>query len=593
MVIHFIPPFFGAASVEDADPSRGIVHFSVFEVDLRSGELRKQGIKIKLQEQPFQILRMLLERPGELVTREELRQRIWPSDTFVDFDQGLHNAILRLRHALSDSAGNPRFVETIPRRGYRFIGAMGGGPRRIEALAVLPLENLSHDPEQDYFAEGLTEALITSLAKISALRVISRTSVMQYKGVHRPLREIARELQVSGIVEGTVTRSGERVRISAQLIDACSDIHLWAESYDRDLRDILALQSEVAHAIAREVQVKVTPQEQAQLAHTHPVNPEAYEAYLKGRYYWNKRTGEGVKKGAEYFQQAIQNDPTYAAAYAGLADCSGIAGWWGFASPDLGCGRAKVAARKALEIDETLADAHASLGWALLHYDWDDLASEREFQRAIQLNPNYATAHQWYGHTLICMGRFEEGLSEVKRAIQLDPLSLPIRVSYAGLLWLTRQDDQAIEQSKKALELDSNYAGLHWSLGLAYVGKGMYESASEELQKASSLSGGAAKFIADLGYSYAIAGNRNATLRILEQLQERSKQSYINSYAIAQIYTALNDKDEAFRYLGDAYCERSSFMAYLRIDPLLHGLHSDSRFQDLLRRLSSSAMGGS
>jgi len=488
---------------------------------------------------------------------------------------------------LSPSEGGE--VKT-PASGARPLSPTAWG-RGIESLAVLPLENMSRDTEQEYFADGLTEALITSLAKISALRVVSRTSAMQYKGVHKSLREIARELGVDGIVEGAVMRSGERVRISAQLIHASTDMHLWAESYDRDLRDILALQSQVASAIAREVEVKITPQEQAHLARTRPVEPEDYEAYLKGRYYWNKRTGEGVKKGTEYFQQAIEKDPTYAAAYAGLADCAGIAGWWGFVSPDQGCGQAKVAARKALEIDETLADAHASLGWALLHYDWDDLASEREFQRAIQLNPSYAIAHQWYGHTLICTGRFEEGFSEVKRAIQLDPLSLPIRVSYAGLLWLTRQDDQAIEQSKKALELDSNYAGLHWSLGLAYIGKGMYDSAIEELEKAATLSGGASKFIADLGYSYAIAGQRDVTLRILEQLQERSRQSYVNSYAIAQIHAALKDRDEAFRCLGNAYQERSFFMAYLKIDPLLQSLHSDSRFQDLLRRLGSSAMG--
>src|SRR6266568_1178233 len=282
--------------MQGAHPSRGAVRFGVFEVDLRAGELRKQGVKIKLQEQPFHLLQMLLEHPGEIVTREELRERIWPADTFVDFDQGLNNAIKRLRESLGDSPDNPRFIETVPRHGYRFIGNLGVTSGQIKSLAVLPLENLSRDPEQEYFAEGMTEALITTLAKIGELRVVSRTSVMLYKGVHKPLREIARELEVDAIVEGTVLRIGRRVRITAQLIDVAKESHLWAESYERDLRDVLALQSELAQAIAREVQVKLTPQERAHLAQTRPVDPEAYEAYLKGRYHWNRRSREGLGK---------------------------------------------------------------------------------------------------------------------------------------------------------------------------------------------------------------------------------------------------------------------------------------------------------
>src|SRR6266849_4051644 len=301
------------------------IRFGVFEVDLRAGELRKQGIKVKLQEQPLQVLQILLENPGAVVAREQLQQRIWPSDTFVDFDHGLYNAIRRLREALEDSAETPHYVETLARRGYRFIGRLDHAPTSIpgpiRSLAVLPLENLSRDPHQEYFAEGLTEALITTLAKIGELRVISRSSAMLYKGVRKPLREIARELEVDAIVEGTVLRAGHRVRITAQLIDPMKESHLWAESYERHLRDILDLQAEVAQAIAREIQVKLTPQEQAQFAQSRPVNPEAYEAYLKGRYHWNRRSREGLPKGVQYFQEAIAKDPAYAAAYAGLADC--------------------------------------------------------------------------------------------------------------------------------------------------------------------------------------------------------------------------------------------------------------------------------
>jgi TolB-like protein len=339
--------------------SPDLVRFAGFELDPQAGELRKNdGTRIRLQEQPLQILRILLEQPGRIIAREELRQKIWPSDTFVDFDHGINNAIKRLREALGDTADTPLYIETLPRRGYRFIGkaevSVAPAPRRIQSLAVLPLENLSGDPEQEYFADGMTEALITSLAKISALQVVSRTSAMQYKGVHRQLREIARELQVDSVVEGTVMRSGPRVRISAQLINAHTDAHLWAETYDRDLRDVLELQSEVARAIAREVQVKVRPQEQSQLARIRPVDPEAYEAYLKGRYHWNRRSRDGLGKATQHFQEAIASDATYAAAYAGLADCISILGWWGFVSPEQGCGKGKALAMKALELDPNL-----------------------------------------------------------------------------------------------------------------------------------------------------------------------------------------------------------------------------------------------
>jgi TolB-like protein len=379
---------------------RVTIRFGIFEADFRAGELRKRGAKIKLQEQSLQILQMLLQHPGEVVTRDELRQKIWPADTFVDFEQGLYNAVKRLRDALKDSAEKPRFIETLSRHGYRFIGTIEESARKIESLAVLPLDNLSRDPEQDYFAEGLSEALITTLAKIGELRVVSRTSAMQYKGVRKPLPEIAKELGVDAIVEGTVLRANERVRITAHLIDASREMHLWTDSYDRHLRDVLDLQAEVAQAIAREIRVKLTPPEQAQLAQARTVDPEAYEAYLKGRYHWNRRSGEGLQKGIHWFQQAITKDPVYAAAYAGLADCLSILGMWGFVHPDEGCGKAKGLALKAVELEPGLAEAHASLGFATMFYDYDFVTAEREFERSIELNPRYAIAHQWLGFYL-------------------------------------------------------------------------------------------------------------------------------------------------------------------------------------------------
>jgi len=360
------------------------VRFGQFEMDERTGELCKDGIKVRLQAQPLQILQILLEHPGE--------KRVWPTDTFVDFDHGINNAIKRLREALGDTAETPRFVETLPRRGYRFIANLepakvGTGPP-IKSIAVLPLENLSGDLEQEYFADGMTEALITSLAKISALRVISRTTVMHYKGVRRPLPEIARELGVQVIVEGTVLRSGEKARISVQLIETSSDTHLWVESYERDLRDILRLQSEISRTVAQEIRAKLTPAEQERLTRSRSVSPEAYELYLRGRHYWNMRNAQGFTKGAEYFLKAISVDSNYAAAYAGLADCAGSSGFWGFTSPAEGCGKAKAAAIKSLEIEDT-AEAHTSLGWALIHYDFDFVQAEQHFQRAIELNPGY------------------------------------------------------------------------------------------------------------------------------------------------------------------------------------------------------------
>src|SRR5215472_8385587 len=358
----------------------GTLRFGGFEVDLQAGELRRQGVKVRLQEQPFQVLQILLERRGQVVTREELQKRIWPADTFVDFEQGLYNAIKRLREALADTAETPRYIETLPRKGYRFIRSIKDTAPGIESIAVLPLENLSGDPEQEYFAEGLTEALINILARIGALRVTSRTSAMRYRKTDKTVPQVARELNVDAILEGTVLRAGDRVRISVQLIHAPADTHLWAESYDRDLRDILALHAEVAQAVAREVQIKLTPHDYANFAHAHPVAPEAYEAYLKGRYYWNRRPAE-LQSAMQQFEEAISKDPNYAAAYAGLADCLNSVNAWGLAPASETIFKAKGLAQKGLELDHSSAESHSALALATM-YHYDFLAAEKEFERA-------------------------------------------------------------------------------------------------------------------------------------------------------------------------------------------------------------------
>jgi TolB-like protein/Tfp pilus assembly protein PilF len=567
-------------------PSRGTVRFEMFEVDLQAGELRKQGAKIKLQEQPFQILQTLLEHPGEIVTREQLQRRIWPADTFVDFEQGLYNAIKRLREALGDSPEKPRFIETLSRRGYRFIGtpAISAGP--IESLAVLPLENLSGDPAQEYFADGMTEALITNLAKVGALRVISRTSAMRYKKTDKTLPQIAQELNVDAVVEGTVQRFGKRLRISAQLVLASTDMHLWAESYDRDLRDVLALQAELAQAIAREIQVKLTPLDQARLGAVHHIDPEAYEAYLRGRYHWNRRSAEGLGKAVQHFQEAIAKDPSYAAALTGLADCLSLLGTWGVVAPDDGCGKAKGLALRALEMDPELAEAHASLAWATMWYDYDFLAAEREFERSLELNPRYATAHSWYGYYLAMMGRYEEGYTEIKRALRLDPHSSVIHYSFGTLFLSGRRYDQAIEQFEKALELEPTNAMAHGFLGVGHLCKSQYEPAIAAQRKGIEYSQGASAFVTVLGEIYAAAGYWDEAHKILEQLQDLSKQRYVTPYLVARIYAALGKENEALRLLETGYLEREALMVFLKIDPRLDRLRPDPRFQDLLRRMN-------
>ena len=571
--------------METLHPSRGTVRFDLFEVDFQAGELRKQGAKVKLQEQPFQVLQMLLEHPGEVVTRDELQKRIWPTDTFVDFEQGLYNAIKRLREALGDLPETPRYVETLPRRGYRFCGSLATSPSHIESIAVLPLENLSRDPEQDYFAEGMTEALITSLAKIGALRVTSRTSAMRYKKTDKSLPQIARELNVDAVVEGTVQRFGKRLRISAQLVYAPEDQHLWAESYDRDLRDVLALQSELARAIANEIQVKLTPLDHARFGEAYPINPEAYELYLKGRYHWNRRSGEGLRHAVQYFQQAIAKDSTYAVAYAGLADCFSILGVTCLVSPDDGCRKAREVALRALELDPGLAETHASLAWATMWYDCNFVVAEREFERSIELNPRYATAHAWFGVSLAMMGRYEEAYTELQRAIRLDPHSSAIHFASGFGHFFTRHHDQSIKHYEKAIDLDPSVAQAHAGLGYAYLCKSMREPAIAALQKALELSQGATFYLACLGEAYAAAGYRDEAQKILDQLSELSKQRYVTPYFVGRIYAALGNNDEALRWLETAFRERAVWIACLKTDPRLDDLRPDSRFQDMLRRI--------
>ena len=642
----------------ESPPPNSVTRFGTYEVCLQSGEVRKAGLRIRVQQQPMKLLGILLEHPGEVVTREELRSRVWPNESFGDFDQALNIAIGKLRSALEDSAENPRFIETLPKRGYRFIAdvsvldadarpkmpgsvagdlpgsqekktepghmlqgaglavvpkrrlwltgrgivalacvlslsilsvwlfrSRGNAPAGIRSLAVLPLENLSGDASQSYFADGMTDELITDLAQISALRVISRTSVMAYKGARKPLPQIARELNVDAVVEGTVLRSGDQVRITAQLIEASNDKHLWSQSYEGELRDTLALQSRVASAIADQIRINLTPREQAALRNVKVVNPEAYESYLKGRYFWNKRTADGLKAALAYFKQAIEEDPNYAKAYSGLADTYALLGDWQYAvmTPKEAFPEAKAAAIKALELDNTLGEAHNSLAFVLDGFDWDLDAGGKEFQRAIELNPGYATAHHWYAWHLALLGRFDEAITEMRKAENLDPLSLIINADLAELLGLAHSYDDSIRQSLKTIEMDPSFALAHNQIAQAYLQKHMYAEAVAELQRAVELSRDSPTCIANLARAYVASGKREEAVKLLNALKKRSTTGYSSASEIAMIYASLGDTDQAMNWLEKGFEERFNPGVLLR--PGFDPLRSDPRFQDLLRRI--------
>jgi serine/threonine-protein kinase len=463
---------------------------------------------------------------------------------------------------------------------------LNGRSEVIDSIAVLPLDNLSGDAEQEYFVDGMTEALIAELSQIEALRVISRTSVMRYKGARKPLPEIGRELSVDAIIEGSVLHVGNRVRITAQLIETATDRHLWAKSYERDLQDILALQSEIARAIVREIKIAVTPEEETRLARIRTVNPEAYEACLKGYYYWNKRTEEGLVRSIEYFQEAIEKEPDYAMAYVGLADAYNMLGGYDVISPIEAYRKGKAAAIKALEIKSTLAGAHTSLAWTSMWYDWDWSAAEKEYQRAIELNNNYATAHHWYGWCLALTGRPDEAIGEFNHALKLDPLSLIINAAAGWNLYVARNYDQAIEHLQRTMELDPNFPRFHYWLGQSYVQTGMFEDAITEFRMAVSISPSSPQYVAALGHAYAVAGKRDEAQKVLDELKELSKRRYVSPFDIALVYTGLANENQAFKWLEEAYKEHAGWLVLLKVEPRLDSLRHDPRFQDLLRRMN-------
>jgi TolB-like protein/DNA-binding winged helix-turn-helix (wHTH) protein/Tfp pilus assembly protein PilF len=647
-----------------------IVRFGVFEADLKACELRKHGFRLKLAEQPFQVLAMLLERPGGTVTREELRDRLWPGDTFVDFDHGLNNAVMRVREVLLDSSDHPRYVETVPRRGYRFVapvedvpgpsvapatheaehpsstdpfsmesnasvsapivdhplwwtgaGRWIGAPRgaavalvalagllallafalhsvrngaagknnltRSTSLVVLPLENLSGEKDQDYFADGMTDELIANLAKIRSLHVISRSTAMAYKGTRKPLSEIARELNVDAVVEGTVMRVGSRVRITAELVQVSTDHHLWADTYESQMGDVLALQNRVSSAIVNEIRINLTPEERERLAKTPAVAPEAYENYLKGLYYWNKRSDENLTRAIGYFERATNLDPQYALAYAGLSDCYAIisAEIFGTMPASEAAPKAKAAALRALDLDPTLAEAQTSLATAKFNSDWDWSGASEGFERAIGLNPSYATAYQRYSLYLIAMGRVQDSFAQIQKARELDPLSLSINFSLGWRLYMARQYDAAIAQLKDTLEMDPSYELPHLVVGQAYEQKGNYALAIPELKTAVELSHGTPLMVSALAHAYACSGNRAQAERLLAELQRESRKQYVSPYYFALVYVGLGRNEQALDWLEQAFADRSNGLVFLKVEPELDQLRLNPRFIALQKKL--------
>lgn len=614
-----------------------LIRFGVFEVDPRSGELRRKGFRVKLQDQPLQILLAVLERPGEVVTRDELRAKLWPADTFVDFEHGLNAAVKRLRDALGDTAENPRYIETLPRRGYRFIATTvpdalqpqqvqsprrrwalllacavltvlaavlfvedAGGLRsrllsraptqpQVHSLAVLPLTNLSGDPQQEYFSDGMTEVLTDDLSRIGTLRVVSRTSAMRYKATKKSLAEIARELNVDGVIEGSVLRSGNRVRVTAELIDARTDQHLWGQTYERDLGDVLQLQSAVARAIADRVHARLTPREESRARSTSVVNGDAYEAYLKGRFYGAEVTGTGaaLKRAQGYYEDSVRKDPGFALAYTGLADCFLDQGAYRLVPPQDSYRQASAAIQKALQLDQALSEAHGSLGYLNWQFAWDWQAAESELRYAVELSPNSIVGHETLVWFLAWSGRREEALDEVEKMRQLDAAYPFIPLQESGVYYHQRDYKALVEASERSVVGYTSGWQSHYFLAVGYEGSRRPAQAIPEYQRAVELSEANTDTMAGLAYAYSATGRRNEAEKILRQLQTRSKTDYVSPYMIAAIYAGLRNKDKAFEFLEKAYKEKSPDVAYflkadLRIDPL----RSDPRFQDLLGRMN-------
>lgn len=579
------------------------LRFGVFEFDLRLGELRKQGRKIRLEGQPVQVLIKLLERPGELIAREELQKELWPSDTFVNFEQSLNAAVKRLRQALGDSPANPRFVETLARRGYRFIAPVSGlaesaGPTvspvaAVRSLAVLPFGNTEADPETEYLADGITESIINQLSHLPIMRVMSRSTVFRYKEKSLDPRAVGRKLNVDAVLLGRVLQRGDALLVVAELVDVQNGWQLWGEQYNRKMADIFAVEEEISREISDKLRLRLTGEDRSRLAKRHTQSSEAYQDYLRGRYHWNRLSEEGLRKGIEYFERAIQSDPNYALAYTGLADSYGLLGFFGLASAAAVMPKAKEAARRAVEIDDGLAEAHASLAGIFKIYDWDWAASEREYKRAIELNPNYATGHRMYAAFLAAVGRADEAMRESRLALDLDPFSLVISMEIAWNCYMARDYRRAAEEALRTLELEPLFPAAHSTLGIAYEQEGRYDEAIAAIEKSRDASGGHPATLSALAHVLAGAGRIEEASVLIDRLMELSARQYIAPFWMAVAYAGVGQTAAALAALEKAYEERDVTLVWLGTDPRLDTLRAEPRFKELLRRIGLLPNAGS
>ena len=583
--------------------------FGPFRLDPAERRLLRKGEPVALAPKAFDLLLALVRRGGHLLAKEELLKEVWPGQ-FVE-EGNLPLNISTLRKVL----GEGQYIETVPRHGYRFVAGVRElnadpvverqtsrrvtiaeddeveGAREVASLAVLPFVNSSADPKAEYLSDGITESIINSLSQLPALKVSARNTVFRYKGREADAREVGRELGVGAVLTGRVLQFSDRLIVKAELVGAEDGWQLWGAQFDREPSDILALQGEIAREISEGLRLKLTGRDRRLLSKRHTESTEAYHAYLKGRYQWNKRTEEGLRRGIEHFQRAIDLDPVYALAYAGLADCYAVLGTFGGLEPRAAFPKAKAAAARALEIDDALAEAHTSSAFVTQLYDWDWPRAGEAYARAVELNPAYATAYFWRATLLAALGRRAESVAEIRRALELDPLSLPINTYTGWAYYFARDYDAAVEQYLRALELDGSFIQAKWRLGLAYAQQGRHGEAVADLREALALSADNTLILGALGYAQAAAGQGGAAREVLEELERLARRRYVSPYHRATVHAGLRENDRALAWLEEAYAERSGLLIYLGVEPVFDGLRTDPRFADLLRRVGLPTKG--
>jgi TolB-like protein len=571
------------------------VRFGVFDLDLRSGELRKQGRRVRLEGQPVQVLIKLLEKPGELITREDLRKELWPADTFVNFEQSLNAAVKRLRHALGDIPANPRFIETLARRGYRFIAPVSSAatetamaiprPSAVESLAVLPFVNTDTDPETEYLADGITESIINHVSRLASVRVMARSTVFRYKDKTLDPRAVGRKLNVEAVLLGRVQQRGDALLVGAELVDVQNGWQLWGEQYNRKLADIFSVEEEMSREISEKLRARLSGADRSLLAKRYTESTEAYQDYLKGRFHLNRLTEDGLTKGIEYFERAIQTDPNYALAYTGLADSFGLLGFMGLARTADVMPKAKEAARRAISIDGSLAEAHASLAGVYKNYDWDWAGAEREYTKALELDPRFANGHRMYASYLAALGRTEQSLRASRLALELDPFSLPIRAEVAYNLYMGRDYERALEEAVRTLDLEPQFAPAQSILACIYQQLGRFDESITAMERARGLSGGHPATLAALVHILLSAGRAHEAHELLEKLEDLSRRQHVSPFWIALAYAGAGEISVALDELYKAYEQHDVILVWLGTEPRLDSLRQEPRFTELLRRI--------